>query len=343
MPGPPRPPPGGHSTSALAAPPKSLVGSAGSTGNRTQLNTEEVYHFTSKDCNHFTSNDCNQFYGRESQMGMKAVIELVCKRSKKGWPYSFGIKTISAAQEINLFGEQIEITVGNDPFTFIRTGGNLFQEVQEDKYFVNWVAIDGQRQSIPMGELVARAGMLDGVAFAPSQYGNVKDYQPFRELYNVKDRMLLRIENKSETYQLLESAPCMQCGLVLPLRNLTVDHQAPQSGGELQAVAKVFRAFGLTKEGPQGPKGKSIQSHVGSGAPLEVVPTRPGRPALAGTSKANRYTLNQWGAVLYSFAAECGDLGSLKQLCMHSLLNLAPLCGPCNSSKGKKTQLQWIG
>jgi len=52
-----------------------------------------------------------------------------------------------------------------------------------------------------------------------------------------------------------DTVPCHDCGLVLPLRNIEIDHQRPVAGSTTEPVCKVFRAMGLTQAGdPPAPK-----------------------------------------------------------------------------------------
>ncbi|PMS16643.1 hypothetical protein C0Z18_22655 [Trinickia dabaoshanensis] len=189
-----------------------------------------------------------------------------------------------------------------------------------------------------MPQLYAAAGMISSIGFAATQYGNSADHVIFRTLYNVAERDLVYYQGGNQGTKRVLSAPCMICGLVLPLANLTIDHQRPQSGGELEAVAKVFRTFGLTKEGPKGPKGLLIQAHLRSVNPslatFGSVAPQPGRAAAAGTSLSERYTLNDQGALLLSFVLAAGEIQKLKTSCMNSIVNLRPACGVCNSSRG---------
>jgi len=189
---------------------------------------------------------------------------------------------------------------------------------------------------VDMGPVYACAGMISGVAFARTQYSNVLDNEYFHMLYDVKERPLKYIHAGQEIQMSIASAPCVTCGLILPLRNLTVDHQRPQSIGETEAVLKTFRAFGLTKEGPKGPKGQAILAHWTQGIPLKPALTQPGRAVLGGTSVNDRYTLNELGTIIYSFIAGAGKTAALKSSCMHGLLNLRPVSQTCNSSLGNR-------
>jgi len=102
---------------------------------------------------------------------------------------------------------------------------------------------------------------IKAISFAINGYDGVKTNNVWRQLYQVKLRQLACVEGPNEKLGLPEdSAPCHMCGLVLPLSSIDIDHQRPQAGGESEAVAKVFRAFGLTMQGAVGSKGLAISS-----------------------------------------------------------------------------------
>src|SRR5262245_25430288 len=124
--------------------------------------------------------------------------------------------------------------------------------------------------------------------------------------------------------------PCMRCGLVVPENNITIDHQKPQQGGEILAVAKAFRAIGGTEEGPKGSKGKAFYlantydkvywalSNNNLRPPIEPHPRDP----WAGTDRTKRQTLNESGTIIYSALLWGGDKDDLYKVCMNSVLNL---------------------
>lgn len=183
-------------------------------------------------------------------------------------------------------------------------------------------------------EMLAYARMLDHTSHAATTYTNVKASEFWRTLYDVTPRAIAYIEAGGPANHVVDSGACTECGLLLPLTHLTVDHQRPQAGGELEAILKVLRAFGLTMEGPKGQKGQRVRDHLLNGAALGPVQTRPNRPAYAGASMDARYTLTETGAVFISVCAAAGLYDELKRRCMNNFLNLAPRCSPCNSSRG---------
>ncbi|QJE01791.1 hypothetical protein HH212_18610 [Massilia forsythiae] len=258
--------------------------------------------------------------GRRIIINLKDTIEKVLRKATSSRPYLFNVVTLETGKEVAKAGYKLKVLRRNDGYDV---------ELVTTMPPVTTTALK-------MGPLYARAGMVSSVAFARTQYGNVTDDILFQKLYDVKKRWLMYIEAGDSSTREVWSAPCMICGLVLPMRNLTVDHQRPQSGGEIEAVLKTFRAFGLTMEGPRGGKGKIVLQHITAGAQLEPVLTRPGRFGLGGFNINDRYTLNDDGAVLYSFVVDAGEKALLQSQCMHGLMNLKPACQTCNSARGKE-------
>jgi hypothetical protein len=268
-------------------------------------------------------------------LNLKDTIDQVCRKATNFRPHTFSICSLQGGKHV-INGNKIRIThIGPERYTIdvLDASNALLRNVDKD-----------------MGKTYATAGMISSLAFAKTQYGNVVDDHLFGIIYDIQDRNLFYSSNGTVTQKTVKSAACMECGLVLPLRNLTIDHQRPQTGGELEAILKTFRAFGLTTEGPQGAKGKMILAYVQASAQpstqfptqiqqiIQAIPTRLERGPLSGSSVTDRYTLNDEGTLLYSFAVEAGQLEELKSQCMHGLLNLKPLCGACNSSRQNPTK-----
>lgn len=197
-------------------------------------------------------------------------------------------------------------------------------------------------------------GLLDGInvlSYAEGSYRNVKTNPVWRQLYQYKMRTLPYVVGTTEvsTMPPESSFPCSDCGIILPEKLTSVDHKKPQSGGEIHAVCKVFRALGMTSLGASGTKGALVSRlgalHMQMGVSfgrdfsglVPEVPTAPGRAR--GTrgvtaEKLQRYTLNDVGRSIYTLAAAAGALDKVYSRCVHSFLNLRPVCPNCNSRKG---------
>lgn len=251
-------------------------------------------------------------------MDLKDGIQSVCRQATSHRPHRFAVHTLVKATKTPVMGKALEVTV-----------------TPPSQYRLHLVESgSGTRTEMPLGTYYALAGLIEATAQSPTTYGNVKAQEVFKLLYDVRTRPIQYIRAGVAATEQVDSAPCMACGLVLPFSHLTIDHQRPQTDGEIEAVLKTFRACGLTREEPKGGKGQQLLAHLRRGVALAPVPTAPGRAALGGTSVDDRYTLNDEGTVLYSFAVAAGMERDLLERCMHGLVNLAPLCQPCNSRRG---------
>lgn len=132
----------------------------------------------------------------------------------------------------------------------------------------------------------------------------------------------------------LDTIPCHNCGMVLPLSAVQVDHHMPQTGGEDLYTLKMARALGLTASGPTGGKGSAVAA--GNLAALTVNPkgraTGDYNHLSVATPKA-KWTTDDRGSAFFSLAAYVGALDDIKRICKNTVLNLVPLCGDCNRVK----------
>ncbi len=201
------------------------------------------------------------------------------------------------------------------------------------------------------------AMVIDELSYAKTTYNNIISQRLFSQLYQVGPRTVAYVEGTNLVYRTEESFPCQDCGLVLPLSRVSVDHVRPQTGGENESVVKVLRVLGLTVLGSSGTKGQQLAQGVqaavhdkgGAGQGmfrlqmernLAPIPTKPGRGQKAPTShqtKVDRYSLTWEGALFYSVVKALGAEKELQVRCMHSLVNLRPVCSSCNSSRGNRT------
>jgi hypothetical protein len=159
-----------------------------------------------------------------------------------------------------------------------------------------------------------------------NSYREIKDNQDWRNIYGVDYPNLDWIDPKSGavTNVATPSVYCRACGIYMPLKLATVDHQRPQAGGAILAVCRVFRALGLTEGGATGAKGQYFNQIYAA----SVGGTVDGK--IYGGEE--RYTLNPIGEIYYSLLQKSGLMLEFKDVCMHSVYNLRPVCGPCNSS-----------
>ncbi|OEZ55478.1 hypothetical protein [Duganella sp. HH105] len=175
-------------------------------------------------------------------------------------------------------------------------------------------------------------------------YASIKSSSTFQAFYGYAKRSVSYLEGGAVVSKLVDTFPCRRCGIILPQELMTVDHQKPQAGGQLLAILKVLRAFGFTEGRPKGAKGgtlRSMRSHnehwqFAMQATPKILP--PPSVPIDEDSKAARQTLNDQGAMIFTALSSFGaDEEVLKKQCMHSLINLKPMCQSCNSSKGNQT------
>jgi hypothetical protein len=124
---------------------------------------------------------------------------------------------------------------------------------------------------------------------------------------------------------------------------MTIDHQRPQSGGELAAIARLFRACDLTLGKPVGAKGKAlIKQFSGQGLdPDDYGKTpKPARtatpPSGPTTPRDSRYTLTEVGHLIFAALYATEQFDTLKKRGMHSVANLKPLCTVCNPIRSNR-------
>lgn len=188
--------------------------------------------------------------------------------------------------------------------------------------------------SLTKADLQVYATFLDKTGFA--NYKDVKTDTSWQQIYDVASRALPHKEGKVIGTKYTDSVPCVNCGFIFPLENITVDHQRPQSGGACSAALKVFRAMGLTVDAARGFKGLHIFDVVSKGHVLnkskKIVINNPSGTGLRG----QRYELSDEGVLVYSIMRAITSKSILMQACMNNACNLSPLCGICNSSKNNK-------
>ncbi len=195
---------------------------------------------------------------------------------------------------------------------------------------------------------------LSAIMTTKSTYKNIKKQYLWGKLHQLGKRKLKYIHGVVEKIGNAEPTyPCVQCGIVLPIRLITVDHKFPQSGGGLLAIAEVLRVWGWTEQGAKTTKGKiftevkSTYKKVNTDpwTAFQLLPhyykkfnTNTAVPTMGGLKKSltkikPSYELNDKGKAFLSLVIATKGLKDLANACMHSYLNLVPMCMYCNSSK----------
>ncbi|WP_444893570.1 hypothetical protein ACJJIE_03480 [Microbulbifer sp. TRSA001] len=163
----------------------------------------------------------------------------------------------------------------------------------------------------------------------------------------------------------IELGVCHECAIVLPSGQLEVDHYLPQSGSGILPILKAMRACGMTLGGPKGSgkgnlvlDGKIDFLGVGSSAGNNIKTEFTGvknsergiinphvlkgfvsSPKGKRTQKlldAKKYTPSILGVRFLKHLLDKNMLIEIRRRCMHSILNLAPLCPTCNNCKSNK-------
>src|SRR5262249_3720661 len=104
--------------------------------------------------------------------------------------------------------------------------------------------------------------------YTTSAYRNVKTNAAWVALYKVGNIQFAAYNQKTDPTFLktLPGSYCQRSNVVLPLANLTIDHQKAQQGGGEEAMLRVFfRAAGLTLVTGSDQKNRAIQALI---APL---------------------------------------------------------------------------
>jgi hypothetical protein len=168
----------------------------------------------------------------------------------------------------------------------------------------------------------------DETSFKASNYRKVKENKLWLATYDVEENVAWTYSKKTGKQIQMETVmACRKCGVMLPVRNLTIDHTVPQAADGNLAIARVFRGLGLTLGGPKGEKNKTaVQTYAATVGGL----------AKNVGSWTERYSLNEPGSIYYSMVKAANQLQDLRTRCLHNTLNLRPVCGPCNSSLGDK-------
>jgi hypothetical protein len=232
------------------------------------------------------------------------------------------------------------------------------QSINEVTYLPQyWLTTDGTDR--PMHPIVTKFRMMDNTNQietvtreelrnffdfvqnnTDTNYRNVKNNQLWRKVYGVRPKVFSTYNSKTEKLEektFNETTYCQRCGIILPLRNLTIDHQKPQSGGDMEAMMRVFRAMGLTMSTGAGLKNRYLQHKVSGlvGGNTTIL-------ALGNKGSVNdRYSHNVKGITYYSILKIFNMVDEMKQMSMHHIVNLRPMCGPCNSSL-RNSNLIWI-
>jgi hypothetical protein len=188
---------------------------------------------------------------------------------------------------------------------------------------------------LPFADALALAVAIDALAVG-SNHLAVKQNVNWKRIYQVANRAVPFMDSDGKVDNaFVETVPCHNCGLIVPIAGMQVDHVMPQAGLEDHYTLKVARTLGLTVDGATGAKGKGYTAGT-FGTTLVANPR--GRATgnlnhLTATTAASKWTTNDRGTAFFSLVNDVGGFSSVAKRCMNNLLNLCPLCGDCNRVK----------
>lgn len=176
---------------------------------------------------------------------------------------------------------------------------------------------------------------IDALAVG-SDHLNVKNNTDWQRIYQRSARNYPVMDAHGNVgQQNIDTVPCHNCGIIVPVSMAQIDHHMPQAvGGESLYTLKMARSLGLTEQGAVRGKGAAI----GAGNLATLVLHPRGRDStynhLYNVSAAKKWTTNDKGNAFFSLLAHCpGALVSVQERCKNSVLNLVPLCSECNRNK----------
>ncbi len=212
-----------------------------------------------------------------------------------------------------------------------QTGGKLYIGSNGD------VSLAGGGASIlskTVGQWVAQA--IDA-AYVGASHGKVKDSPIWAAIYGYQANTPYPFINAAGTGATLSQStmPCHNCGIVLPVDCVQVDHHMPQANGESLYTLKVMRALDLTTAPATGGKGLGPMM-AGGLASVRLAPKARARgdyDHLENPSAAAKWTTNDKGSAFLSLMVMVGAGADVERMCMNSLFNLVPLCPACNRVK----------
>ena len=169
------------------------------------------------------------------------------------------------------------------------------------------------------------------LSFTANNYRDVKTLPLWLSTYEVTDKLWeVRHKQHGSMAQLEPATFCRVCGLLLPLKVLTVDHQKAQAAESSVPIVRVFRGLGLTSGGP-----KTDQVTRKNKKAVDAYAASVGGQTAQPGNLGDRTTLNNAGIIYYSVFKAANLEAGLGEKCLHHYLNLRPVCGRCNSQLGK--------
>lgn len=238
------------------------------------------------------------------------MVNIANRLAALHYPRTFPVTTLVDADEDTPGDYQIQIQANSTTAQLRRKVGGIWQNV--------FGATVTQAQAFAFQNVLALS--------YPNHRAVLTQNAQWRALYNVANRVLVYVDrtNTAVVHAAEETVPCHDCFVVCRLdANITIDHQRPQAGNDLEPVCKVFRAMGLTLDAPLGRKGVHYAN---------IWPALVGGQAGAGIGTRNaKYTLNDIGKIYYTLSEWGNQYANLTSACLNHIINLRPLCNACNT------------
>ncbi|MEI8395020.1 MAG: hypothetical protein WCF85_09815 [Rhodospirillaceae bacterium] len=175
--------------------------------------------------------------------------------------------------------------------------------------------------------------------YVGSTHRTVINNTTWRRIYQVSHRNIKRMNADGVVGDWnTETVPCHNCGVIVSMTEMQIDHYMPQEGGNF--VTKIFRSLELTTAFPTGGKGQAYRGETWNTFILHPKYRDPGDYSHLRdtTTAANKWTTNDRGNVLLSLFGLVGAISDLERMCKNSLLNLVPLCRCCNGAKSNSVR-----
>jgi hypothetical protein len=163
---------------------------------------------------------------------------------------------------------------------------------------------------------------------------NVKENVDWRRMYLLGSRDVGYVDAAGTfSTKKEDTIPCHNCGVVLPLEFLQVDHHMPQADGVDLHLLKTMRAMGLTTTAASGKKGVAFGANTLSTVTINPRARDRTYNHLLTASPAGKWTTNLKGNAFLSLIVYSNGKTDVGRMCQNSLLNLVPLCAECNRVK----------
>lgn len=180
--------------------------------------------------------------------------------------------------------------------------------------------------------------LLEGVSQVSvgSKHRDVLNNDAWRTMYGFQDSVSFPAINElgHGAHAHEPAMPCHNCGIVLPVFALEIDHRHAQVDDARQAMIKMMRALGHTSQGPSGHKGQYLLNPT-TVAPRFIAPKNNQRGQRSMWDAIAKSTISKPAESLIWCIGALSDANQKKFInaCKNSLTNLRPMCRKCNGEK----------